>query len=361
MIQQFIYMLGLLLGYIVLAVYAERKIAAAIQDRLGPMETGKYGYLQTIADLLKLLQKEHIQPLGVQTILFYTAPVILFLSVLLGFAFVPVAAVGWSANAETGIFFLLAILSLDVLGILAAGWSSNNKYSLYGAVRGIAQLLSYEIPMGLSVLCVVVCVQTLNLEEIVLQQGIFAQRPIHYLGSEKIAWQLNHLGGIFSWNIISQPILVPVFVIFFIASLAEANRPPFDLPEAESEIIAGFHTEYSGYRWAIMMLAEYGIMLLMSLLAVTLFFGGWNTPFFNISSYLPLADWTSGEKGTWSAVVWGSGWLLSKTFLLIAVKMWLRWSYPRLRIDQLMTLCWKYLTPLALCCLLLCSIWKVVL
>jgi NADH-quinone oxidoreductase subunit H len=358
---QFIYMLGLLLAYIVLAVYAERKIAAAIQDRLGPMETGKYGYLQTIADLLKLLQKEHITPVGVQKTLFYTAPMVLFLAVFVGFAFIPVAAVDWAAKAETGVFFLLAILSLDVLGILAAGWSSNNKYSLYGAVRGIAQLLSYEIPMGLAVLCVVVCVQTLNLNDIVLQQGIFAPKSIYWLGSEKIGWQLNEIGGIFSWNIINQPVLIPVFIIFFIASLAEANRPPFDLPEAESEIIAGFHTEYSGYRWAIMMLAEYGIMLLMSLLAVTLFLGGWNTPFCNLTAYVPLATWTSGTQGTWSAVLWGSGWLLSKTFLLIAIKMWLRWTYPRLRIDQLMQLCWKYLTPLGLVLLLVCAVWKVVL
>jgi NADH-quinone oxidoreductase subunit H len=175
---------------------------------------------------------------------------------------------------------------------------------------------------------------------------------LRFLGVE-----VGHLGGFFTWNLVRAPVLLPAFVIYFIATLAECNRAPFDLPEAESELVAGYQTEYSGMRWALMMLAEYGLMLLVSLVAVVLFFGGWNSPLPNLGP-LRLADWTNGLPGTWWAHLAGAGWLLGKALLLVLLQMWVRWTYPRLRLDQLMTLCWKYLTPFGLAALLLAAGWR---
>jgi NADH-quinone oxidoreductase subunit H len=343
--------------YIILVVYAERKVSAFIQDRMGPMETGKYGLLQTIADLLKLLQKESITPKNADTFLFAIAPFVFFVAVFTGFAFVPIAAqVG--VNIEVGLLLLFGVISLDILGILAAGWGSNNKYSLFGAVRAVAQIVSYEIPMGLAVLCVAIFSQSIDLQEITLQQGYLSTQSNYLFGLSITNIEITQLGGFLNWNIFRYPLLFFVSIIFFIASLAEANRAPFDLSEAESEIIAGFHTEYSGVQFAMLMLAEYTMLLLMSMLVVLLFLGGWNTPLLNIGS-LQLATWTTGETHSVLALFWGVFWLFSKTFAIIALKMWIRWTYPRLRIDQLMTLCWKYLTPFGLVLLLLCSLWKI--
>ena len=343
----------------VFAVYAERKISAFMQDRMGPMEVGYYGLLQTVADLLKLLQKENITPAAADRKIFIIAPTIIFTAVFAGFATLPLTS-GWTGSStELGVFYLLAIVSLDVVGILIAGWSSNSKYSLYGAIRGVAQIISYEVPLGLSVLCVVIISQSLNLQDITLQQGIYTGDSIqNYLfGISAFGIETTNLGGIFTWNILRAPILIPVFIIFFIASLAECNRAPFDLAEAESEIIGGFHTEYSGFQWALIMLAEYAMMLLVSFLAAILFFGGWNSPFPNIGSF-ELANLTSGTPGTLTSHLWGGFWLISKTLSLIFLQMWVRWSYPRLRVDQLMNLSWKYLTPAALILLFACAIWR---
>lgn len=342
----FLFFLGFLSLYTIFAVYAERKIAAFIQDRLGPMETGYYGLLQTVADLLKMLQKEDIVLRGADGILFRAAPFVIFASVFAGFCFIPLAPQGIGSESATGIFALLAIVSLDVMGILMAGWGSNNKFSMLGAMRSVAQIVSYEVPLGLAVLCVAVCAGTLNLQEMAWQQGIFA--------IESNAW-----GGVFSWHVVRYPLLLPVFLIFFIASLAECNRAPFDLPEAESELVAGYQTEYAGFRWGILMLSEYGMMLLVSLLSAVLFFGAWNTPLPNVG-VLRLAEWTSGTPGHISAWLWGAFWLLGKGLLLVGLQMWVRWTYPRLRIDQLMSLCWQYLTPAALLLLLLCSLTKLI-
>lgn len=327
-VQTFFVYLPFLLGFTVVAVYAERKVAAFIQNRLGPMEVGYKGILQTVADLLKMLQKEDIRADAVDKTPFLVAPILVITAVFAGFSFLPVNA-ELSGSATSGsLFFLLAIVSLDVLGLLMAGWSSNNKYSLYGAMRAVAQIISYEVPLGLSVLCVIVISGTLNLQEIcVLQSG----------------------NGLLSWNI-AQPVLIIPFVVFFVAGLAESNRAPFDLPESESELIGGYHTEYSGFRWGIFMLAEYGMMLLVALLVAILFLGGWNSPFPNMGSF-ELYRYTSGTT-------WGAFWLILKAFVMVFVQMWVRWTLPRLRVDQLMNLSWKYLTPISLVMLLLCSLWK---
>lgn len=352
----FLFFLPLILVNAVVGIYAERKISAFIQDRMGPMETGKYGILQTTADIVKLIQKEDIVPAAADWKLFKLAPVIIFTAVFSGFAVIPLSGSWDGAGLEIGVFYLLAIISLDVLGILMAGWGSNSKFSLFGALRSVAQIISYEVPLGLSVLCVVIITQSLDLQEISLSQGIYATGPIHLFGVVK-SFEVSQWGGIFAWNIVQAPLLVPVFVIFFIASLAECNRAPFDLPEAESELIGGYHTEYSGFRWAFFMLAEYGMMLLVSVLAAVLFFGAWNTPLPNMG-VVKLATWTTGAPGSVVGYFWGVFWLLSKAMIGMFMHMWIRWTYPRLRIDQLMNLSWKYLTPAAILLLLLCSLWR---
>lgn len=345
--------------YAVLAIYAERKISAFIQDRLGPMEVGYYGIAQTIADLLKLLQKEDIVPAKAEKGLFRIAPLLIFVSVFAGFAVLPLAPNWHGAALSTGIFFLLAIISLDVIGIIIAGWSSNNKYSVLGTMRSAAQIISYEIPMGLSVLCVCIVCETLDLQEISVQQGILSGSPRYLLDIPALGIDTTLYGGFLSWNIFRMPVLILTWVIFFIASLAECNRAPFDLPEAESELVAGFQTEYSGFRWAVIMLGEYAMMLLVSILGAVLFFGSWNTPLPDIGS-VRLATWTTGAPGTLASTLWGIFWLLSKSLFFVAVQIWIRWTYPRLRVDQLMNLSWKYLTPLALILIILCAFWKII-
>jgi len=344
-----VFLLPFFLIYMVLAVYAERKISAFMQDRLGPMEVGYYGILQTVADLLKLLQKEDLVPAKADKLMFKLAPLVIFVAVFSGFSVLPLNA-GWAGSSvSSGLFFLLAIISLDVIGILMAGWSSNNKYSVLGTMRSAAQIIAYEIPLGLSIVCVVLTCQTLDLQEISFQQSANASEASYFLGIKSIS--SNQWGGFLTWNIFRMPLLFFAWIIFFIASLAECNRAPFDLPEAESELVAGFQTEYSGFRWAIIMLAEYAMMLLVSFLGAILFFGSWNTPFPNIGD-LRFADWTSGSG-------WGIFWLVGKALLFVSLQIWVRWTFPRLRLDHLMSLSWKYLTPAALLLIILCSTWKV--
>lgn len=340
------------------AIYAERKLSAFIQDRLGPMEVGYYGIAQTVADLLKLIQKEDITPAKADAPLFKLAPVVIFASVFAGFAVLPLSASWAGASFSSALFFLLAIISLDVIGIVIAGWSSNNKYSMLGTMRSAAQIISYEVPLGLSILCVCMVCESLDLQNISYQQGIFNEQRQYLFGIESWGIETGKIGGFLTWNIFRMPLLAGAWIIFFIASLAECNRAPFDLPEAESELVAGFQTEYSGFRWAVIMLAEYGMMLLVSILGVVLFFGSWNSPFPNIAS-LKLATWTSGTPGTIASTLWGIFWLMSKSWFLVSLQMWVRWTYPRLRVDQLMNLSWKYLTPIALGLVILCGFWKI--
>ena len=326
------------------------------------MEVGYYGLLQTIADLLKLVQKEDIIPLAADKKVFKPAPIIIFVAVFAGFAVLPLTAGFSGSDIETGLFYLLAIVSLDVLGILMAGWGSNSKYALFGAMRSIAQIISYEIPLTLSVVCVVMVAQSLSLQEIIYQQGtwwmaIEPEAENYLFGIKALGIETTDIGGILTWNIFRAPIFLAAWLIFFIASLAECNRAPFDIPEAESELVAGFHVEYSGFRWAMVMLAEYGMMLLVAFLGAMLFLGGWNTPLPNIGP-VALADWTSGEPGTIAGHLWGAFWLLSKALLTVAVQIWIRWTYPRLRLDQLMNLSWKYLTPAGILLVLLSALWR---
>lgn len=330
-------------------VYAERKVSAFIQDRLGPTETGKFGSLQTFADILKMLQKELIVPSAADKILFVLAPVIIFVSVYMGFAALPWAPGLVPAKLNIGLFYIFAIISVEALGILMAGWGSNNKYSLLGAMRSVAQIISYEIPAGFAIISVVMITQTLNLQDISAQQGILSGENINFLGFINV----THVGGILSWNIFRAPHLMIAFVIYFIASLAEANRAPFDIPEAESELVSGFHTEYTGLRFAFVFLAEYSMMFLVSMLGAILFLGAWNTPLPNMWG-LHLADHTTGTA-------WGILWIALKALLLVGVQMWIRWTLPRFRVDQLMNLCWKVLTPLAFLCMLISGVWRLLL
>lgn len=338
---------GFIALFTLFAVYAERKIAGFVQDRLGPMETGKYGLFQTIADILKLLQKELITPSVADKILFAIAPVIIFVAVFIGFSVVPWAPDFLPANTHTGLFFIMAVVSIDAIGILMAGWGSNNKYSLLGSIRAIAQMVSYEIPVGLCLITAVMITQTLNLNDIAYNQGILAKESIYFLGF----WDVRNIGGIFAWHIFQAPHLIVVYVIFFVATLAECNRAPFDIPEAESELIGGFHTEYGGIRFAFIFLAEYAMMFLVAMLGVVIFLGGWNTPLPNIGS-LALADWTTG-------LYWGIFWTLIKSLTVVGVQMWIRWTLPRFRADQLMSLCWKIMIPIGFICMVISGLWRI--
>ena len=327
-------------------MYSERKISAFIQDRLGPTEVGKYGMLQAFADILKMLQKEFIIPKASDKILFILAPIVIFVSVYLGFAALPWAPGIIPSSLNLGLFYIFAILSIETLGILMAGWGSNNKYALLGSMRSVAQMISYEIPAGVALISAVMISQSLNLQEISIKQGLLSTDLIYFLG----IWEIKSVGGFLAWNIFQAPHLILAYVIYFIASLAECNRAPFDIPEAESELVGGFHVEYSGLRFAFIFLAEYSMMFLVGIIGVVLFLGGWNTPLPNIGS-AKLATWTNG-------IAWGIFWILSKTFLVVAVQIWIRWTLPRLRVDQLMSFCWKVLTPLAFFCMLLSGLWR---
>lgn len=359
--------LGGIALYALLAVYAERKVSAFIQDRLGPMEVGPKGLLQTAADILKLLLKENVVHAAADRPLFLAAPVVVFAAVFAGFAVIPWGA-GWaSVPVELGLLYALAIVAVDVVGLMMAGWASNNKYSLIGAVRSVAQIVSYEVPAGAALLAAVVAYGTLDLQRMCLLQSGYAEAPLWLWGGLA---DVSAIGGAAAWGVVRYPSLLLAFVIYFVAGLAENNRAPFDIPEAESELVAGFHTEYSGFRFAVFFLAEYAGMLLVSLLAAVVFLGGWNSPLPNLIALSPdeagrldsisaqlsalqLHRLTIGAPGTAAALLWGGFWLMAKALLLVFVQMWIRWTWPRLRADQLMRLCWKYLTPLAFAAILL--------
>jgi NADH-quinone oxidoreductase subunit H len=360
----FVIFLGMILVYLLLVVWAERKVSAFIQDRFGPRELGFAGIGQTFADVLKLLLKEDIVPRSADKRLFLLAPLLIFSSVFAGYAVLPLTPDIIGSGAKIGVLFLITIISLDVIGLLMAGWGSNNKYSLYGALRSVSQIISYEIPLTLSIIAVVMICQSLDLQEISFQQGIWInhykglQKETNYLfGLKSLGINVTDVGGLLSWNVVRMPFLFVAYIIFFVASLAESNRAPFDIPEAESELVAGFHTEYSGFRFALLFLAEYSMMLLVAFLGVILFFGSWNTPLPNLAG-AKLANWTSGAPGTIAGNCWGAFWLISKAVLVIFLQIVIRWTYPRLRVDQLVYLCWKVLTPAALAIVFLSGIWR---
>lgn len=339
------------------AVYAERKVSAFIQDRLGPMEAGPYGAMQTLADVLKLVLKEPIIPKAADKPLFILAPPVIFVAVFAGIGALAIIPKAPGTDLNVGLLFLLGVVAIDIIGLLMAGWGSANKYALIGSARSVNQIVAYEVPAALALLSGVMMLGTLSIQSISARQGIYSDFDSFFLG----IWNVTEMGGILGWSVIRYPHLLIAFVVYFIASLAESNRAPFDLPEAESELVSGFHVEYSGFRFALVMLSEYGKMLITSILAVTIFLGGWNTILPNIhmgDTSLLLASWTSGEPGTVVGALWGAFWILSKSMLLVLLQIYIRWTYPRVRIDQLMTISWKYLTPIAFGLFILSGLWK---
>jgi len=343
-------------------VYAERKMAAFIQDRLGPMRVGYHGILQPLADLLKLLKKEHIVPHDSEKRLFLLAPCFLLLIVLVSFSCLPVIPAWLGARTNVGFFILIAVLSLKMLGILVAGFSTPNQYARLGAMRAIAQFLSYEVPFTLSLLCTVIVSHHVDLPTIIGQQGLWQYSPVidgfqesYLLGIKGLP--INAYGGFLMWNIVRMPTLLFAYVIFFIVSFALCNRIPFDLSESESELIAGYHTEYGGIYFAWIMLSEYSLMLMISLLGIFLFLGAWYSPLPNIGCF-KFAEWTNGMPNTIMGNLWAFFWFFSKLMVVIFVQLWVRWSLPRLRIDQLMQLCWHYLIPFSLLILLTTLWWQ---
>ena len=256
--------IALLLGFVALyalgAVYAERKVSAYIQDRLGPLEVGPRGLFQTLADIIKLVIKENITPTAADRPLFLLAPMVIFASVFAGFAVIPFAPGLFGAALNVGLLYVMAIVSIDVIGLLMAGWGSNNKYAFLGAMRSVSQIISYEIPASLALLAAVMMYGTLNLGTLSNAQGVLATDPVYLFG----VWDVSQVGGVLSWAVVRYPHLLLAYLVYFIASLAECNRAPFDLPEAESELVSGFHVEYSGFRFAVVFLAEYANMFLVA-------------------------------------------------------------------------------------------------
>ena len=315
----------LLLGYAVIAlalIYIERKVCAFFQCRLGPNRVGPYGVIQSVADMFKMLIKEIIHINHIDKFLFGLAPYIVIISSVLAFSCIPFAKGLQVLDFNIGIFFLLAVSSIGIVGILLAGWSSNNKYTLIGAMRSGAQMISYELSIGLSILTMVMLAGTMSLSGIVEAQA----------------------GG---WFIFTGHIpAIIAFLIYIIAGTAETNRGPFDLPEAESELTAGYHTEYSGMHFGFFYLAEYLNMFIVASVAATLFWGGW----------MPLH--ISGWDGFNQAMDYIPSiiWFLGKVAVMIFIIMWFKWTFPRLRIDQLLKLEWKYLLPINLINLLLMAL-----
>lgn len=309
------------------AVLGERKISAFMQNRPGPNRVGgRTGILQVIADAFKLLQKEMVLPERADKWLYWIAPYIVFLGTLLGYAVIPFSSIYVGIDLNIGLFYFFAVTSISVIGMLMGGWSSNNKYSLYGSMRSVAQIVSYEIPTALAALNVIMIAGTLSMQKFSEMQA----------------------GGIQNWFIMGGPgglskvILIPFMItaalILFISSLAEGNRTPFDLIEADSEIVAGVHLEYAGMQMVMFMFAEYAQMFAVSGVLVTLFLGGWQSPFGDAIPFL---------NSPWMQFVW----FIGKGLCLVFVIIWLRWTLPRLRVDQLMGLCWKFLIPIAMVCI----------
>jgi NADH-quinone oxidoreductase subunit H len=298
--------------------YAERRILGLIQDRIGPNRVGPYGLLQPIADGIKLLMKEIIVPSGSNKFLFAIAPVLSIAPALAAWAVIPFGDELVLANVNASLLYILAMTSLGVYGVIIAGWASNSKYAFLGSLRSAAQIVSYELAMGFALVCVLLMAQSMNIGEIVRGQ---------------------HNGhGLLGWYFIP---LFPMFVVYFIAGVAETNRAPFDLAEDESVIVAGFHTEYSGMGFAIFFLAEYANMILIAALTTVLFLGGW----------LPPIDAAPFNQ------IPGLFWLLAKMSIFLFMFLWLRASFPRYRYDQLMRLGWKVFIPLTLVWVVVIAAW----
>ncbi len=321
-VMQILFKITLIVAPLMLAVayttYAERKVIGYIQVRIGPNRVGPRGWLQPIADAVKLLTKEVIVPTNANRFLFLSAPVLAIAPALAAWAVIPFDDGMVLADINAGLLYLLALTSLGVYGIIIAGWASNSKYALLGALRSAAQIVSYEIAMGFALVGVIMAAGSLNVGEIVLAQQ----------------------GSIYHWFLLP---LFPLFLVYFISGVAETNRAPFDVAEGESEIVAGFHVEYSGMAFAVFFLAEYANMILISALTALLFFGGWLSPF---EGLLPESVFA------WPVLGWfldsGVHWFLLKTAFFLFLFLWFRATFPRYRYDQIMRLGWKVLIPVTI-------------
>jgi NADH-quinone oxidoreductase subunit H len=314
---------GILVGAMILVMYAlialvmiyiERKIAAFFQARLGPNRVGKYGIFQSLADMIKILIKEVIHIKKADKFLFFVAPFFVIVSSVLAFGELPFGINLHALDFNIGVFYLLSVSSLGIIGILLAGWSSNNKYSMIGAMRSGAQFISYELSAGFSLMTIVVLSGSMQFSEIIEGQR-------------------------YCWNLLNGhlPALI-AFIIYLISGHAETNRGPFDLPEAESELTAGYHTEYSGLQFGFFYLSEYLNMFIVAAVAATLFLGGWMP--------IQIKGWEAFNQVMWYIPSWV--WFIGKAGILMFISLWVRWSFPRLRIDLLLNLEWKYLLPINL-------------
>jgi NADH-quinone oxidoreductase subunit H len=321
--------LAFVVVYALIAILGELKISAFIQERLGPMRTGPWGIIQPIAEVVKLLQKEDITPTDANKPLFNLAPFVVFTASFAAFAVIPFSSRFVPSGINLGLFFIFAVSSLAVVGIFMGGWASNNKYSLMGALRSVAQIISYEIPAAIAILTIAMLASSLNMDEIIMKQSGWFWNWFIFGGPGPIG------------KIFVIPFMLVLFIVYLITTLAETNRTPFDIPEGESELVAGYHTEYSGMKFAMFFFAEYANMFIVSALLTILFFGGWNSPFGNIMN----------------GPIWGSFWFVGKSFVFVFLQIWLRWTLPRLRVDQLMYVSWKVLLPLAFVCFFAASLW----
>src|SRR6184192_4460741 len=307
-----------------ITTWVERRVAGRIQSRIGPNRTGPAGFLQWLADGIKSVLKEDIVPSAADVPLFKLAPYVVMTGFVAAFVVVPFGGPLIIADLNVGILYITAVTSLVVVGILMAGWSSNNKWSLLGGIRSAAQIVSYEIPAGLSIFPIVMLSGALSMQSIIAEQGAAPWR----------------------WFIFNNPFTFIAFFIFFVAALAEGNRTPFDLPEAESELVMGFATEYSGMRNLLFFMAEWGNLYVIGAIVATLFLGGWQIP------------WAlDGHPIVRVALQFGTFFL--KSYFWVFVAVWLRWTLPRIRVDQMMIMCWKYLVPLAFVNLMGTAVWMV--
>lgn len=363
----------------IVLVYIERKVSAFMQVRLGPMRVGKFGTLQTVADALKLLQKEDIIPRMADKVLFVIGPWVILVASVVTFAAIPFSDTLLAANMNIGLFYVVSISSIVVLGIVMAGWASNNKWSLYGAMRSAAQIISYEIPVGITLVAVVAVVGSLNLQTIIEAQA-GTGNLFHWIPLPLPNWFIFH-----------SPFLFMAAFVYLIGATAEINRTPFDIPESESELVAGFMTEFSGLRWALFFLSEYANATLVAFLVSIIFLGGWQSPFADyseaqigfsiitilaamwtffvrfktqrlsiypvgLSLLITICLWLFPGFAIWLASP-GIFWMLTKVASIIFLLMWFRWTFPRLRVDQLMYVSWKVILPLSLINLMGVAVW----
>ncbi|MEI7704324.1 MAG: complex I subunit 1 family protein [Deltaproteobacteria bacterium] len=317
----------------------ERRVAARIQSRIGPNRVGVAGFLQWIADAVKLLFKEDLVPGEADAMLFRAAPYFVVAGMTLVLVALPAGQAIVVADLDVGIFYILAVTSFIVVGILLSGWSSNSKWSLFGAIRATAQVVSYEVPAGLAILVPVLMAGTLSTQGLIRAQG----------------------GWPWEWFFFRNPAAAVAFFILFISQLAEGNRTPFDLAEAESELVAGYFSEYSGFRFALYFLVEWANLWIIGAVATTLFLGGWQIPGVSAQTWASVRGAGSFPAFGWWALQFVSlGIFAVKTLFLVNVVIWIRWTLPRIRIDQMMNLCWKYLVPAGFAAMLFTLIWQMV-